>query len=154
MQLHWPSSQTAIRQDFAHYLLRSRFTEDVGEVIDRISRQLAALDGGDPEKIADRLRVPLEEWLRTLIRHDFGAYATLRRHLRARAPWLLAWLKTRHRLAVGWERRNIFIRLRKDGATPAYLEKFRRELAQTEDVLTGREFKQFLGQWQPLLALR
>jgi glycosyltransferase domain-containing protein len=152
LQLHWPSSRSAIRQDFAHYLLRSRFTEDVANVIDRISRRLAELDHGDPEKIADRLRSPLEEWVRVLIRHDFGAYATLRRHLRARAPWLLAWIKTRRRSRVVWERKNILDRLRRDGATREYLVKFKSELAEIEDVLTGQGFKEFLGQRLPLLA--
>jgi len=154
MQLHWPSSQSAIREDFAYYLLRSRFTEDVANVLDRVSRRLAELDRGDPEKIADRLRGPLEEWIRALIRHDFGAYATLRRHLRARAPWLLAWLKTRRRLRLVWERKNIFNKLRKDGATREYMVKFKSELAEIEDVLTGQGFKDFLGQRGPLLVSR
>ena len=154
MQLHWPSSQSAIRRDFAHYLLRSRFTEDVANVVDRISRRLAELDHGDSEKIADRLRGPLGEWVRTLIRHDFGAYATLRRHLRARAPWLLTWLKTRRRLRLVWERKNILDQLRKDGATREYLAKFKSELAEIEDVLTGQGFKDFLGQRLPTLVSR
>jgi glycosyltransferase domain-containing protein len=152
MQLHWPSSQLEKRRDFAHYLLRSRFTEDVANVLDRISRRLAELDSGDPEKIVDRLREPLEEWVRALIRHDFGAYATLRRHLRARAPWLVAWLKTRRRLRLVWERKNMFNKLRKDGATREYVAKFKNELAEIEDVLTGQGFKGFLGQCLPLFA--
>ncbi len=143
MQLHWPSSRSAIRQDFAYYLLRSRFTEDVANVLDRISRRIAELDRGDPEKIADRLRGPLEEWVRVLIRHDFGAYATLRRYLRTHAPRLVMWLKTRHRMTVVWERKSMFNKLREDGATPAYLERFKRELAQIENVLIGREFAEF-----------
>jgi glycosyltransferase domain-containing protein len=153
MQLHWPS-QSAVREDFAHYLIRSRFTEDVTNVLDRISQRLAELERGDPEKIADRLREPLEEWVRVLIRHDFGAYATLRRHLRARAPWLLAWLKARRRLRLVWERKNLFNKLRKDGATREYVAKFKSELAQIEDVLTGQGFKGFLGQYTPLLVSR
>jgi glycosyltransferase domain-containing protein len=154
LQLHWPSSQSAIRQDFAYYLLRSRFTEDVANVLDRIARPLAELDHGNPEEIADRLRGPLEEWLRVLIRHDFGAYATLRRHLRARAPWLVAWLKTRRRLCLVWERKDFFNKLRNDGATREYVVKFKNELAEIEDVLTGRGFKDFLGQRLPLFAPR
>ena len=147
LQLHWTSSQSAIRQDFAHYLLRSRFTEDLADVLDRVSRSLAKIDGGDPEQIADRLRDSLVDWLRALIRHDFGGYATLRRHLRSHVPWLLAWLKRRRRFRVFSERRDILARLRKDGATPEYLAKFKRELAQIEDVLTGHEFRQFLGRY-------
>jgi glycosyltransferase domain-containing protein len=154
LQLHWPSSQSATRRDFAYYLLRSRFTEDVANVVDRIARPLAELDHSDPEKIADRLRGPLEDWVRVLIRHDFGAYATLRRHLRAQAPWLLAWLKTRRRLRLVWERKNIFNKLRNDGATRDYVVNFKNELAEIEDVLTGQGFKDFLGQRQPLFVSR
>jgi glycosyltransferase domain-containing protein len=152
LQLHWSSSQSQVRRDFVYYLLRSRFTEDVANVLDRISHHLAELDGGNPEEIAERLRDPLERWVRELITHDFGAYAVLRRHLRTHAPWLVAWVKRRYRLAVVRERRGIVHKLRKDDATSAYLEKFKRELAQIEDVLTGREFNQFLCQHQ--LALQ
>jgi hypothetical protein len=49
-------------------------------------------------------------------------------------------------------RRDIFRKLRKDSATPAYLEKFKRELAQIENVLSGREFDEFL-RWH-LLTLQ
>jgi glycosyltransferase domain-containing protein len=144
LQLHWISSQSAVRRDFVYYLLRSRFTEDVANVLDRIARRLAELDDGNPEEIAERLRIPLEKWVRDLISLDFGVSAALRRYLRTHAPWLVAWLKTRHRLAVIWERRDIVNKLRKDGATPAYLEKFKRELAQIENVLSGCEFDEFL----------
>jgi glycosyltransferase domain-containing protein len=151
LQLHWTSSQSAIRQDFVHYLLRSRFTEDVADVLDRVSHRLAGLDGGNPEEIAERLRDPLERWVRELIRHDFGAYATLRRHLRSHVPWLVAWFKHRRRLRLVSERRNIFARLRTDGATSEYVAKFKDELAQIENVLTGHEFRQFLRQHVPAL---
>jgi hypothetical protein len=93
----------------------------------------------------------LEEWVRVLIKHDFGAYATLRRHLRSHAPRLVAWLKRRRRLRLGSERRNIFARLRTDGATSEYVVKCKDELAQMEDVLTGQDFRQFLGQHMPVL---
>jgi len=151
LQQHWTSSQSEVRRDLAYYLLRSRFTEDIANVLDRISQRLAELDGGSPEEIAERLRGPLEEWVRVLIKHDFGAYATLRRHLRSHAPRLVAWLKRRRRLRLGSERRNIFARLRTDGATSEYVVKCKDELAQMEDVLTGQDFRQFLGQHMPVL---
>lgn len=153
LQLHWTSSQSEVRRDFVYYLLRSHFTEDVGNILDRISRLLAELDGGNPGAVAERLRNPLEHWVRELIRHDFGAYAVMRRHLRTHAPWLVAWLKRRYRFRLVWERRDIFKKLRKDGATSAYLEKFKRELAQIEGVLTGHEFNEFLGQHVPTLEV-
>jgi glycosyltransferase domain-containing protein len=144
LQIHWSSSQSAVRKSFVHYLLRSRFTEDVTNVLERISRRLAEIDGGDPAAIADRLRESLEEWVDEMVRFDYGAYATLRRRLRTHTPRLVAWLKRRHRLSVVFERRGIFNKLQNDAATPAYVTKFKRELAQIEEVLTGREFHEFL----------
>jgi glycosyltransferase domain-containing protein len=151
LQLHWTSSRAEVRRDFVYYLLRSRFTEEVANVLDRISHWLAELDGGNSEEIAERLREPLERWVREFIKHDFGAYATLRRHLRSHVPWLVAWFKRRRRLRLFSERRNIFARLRADGATSEYVAKFKDELAQIEDVLTGHEFRQFLRQYMPAL---
>jgi glycosyltransferase domain-containing protein len=151
LQLHWTSSRAEVRRDFVYYLLRSRFTEDVANVLDCVSHRLAELDGGNSEEIAERLRDPLERWVRELIRHDFGAYATLRRHLRSHVPWLVAWFKLRRRLRLTSERRSIFARLRADGATSEYVGKFKNELAQIEDVLTGHEFRQFLRQHIPAL---
>jgi len=145
LQLHWASSESAMRKDFVYYLLRNRFTEDFANVLDRITRPIAERDGGDPAAIAERLRRPLEDWLRGVIRLDFGTFAALRRRLRTHAPWFVEWLKTRRRLAVVFERRWILTKLRGDGATPEYLRKFEGELAQIEEVLTGREFKEFLG---------
>ena len=145
MQLHWTSSDSAMRKDFVYYLLRSGFTGDFANVLDRVSRLVAQCDDGNPDEIAERLRGPLEDWVRDIIRLDFGAYATLRRYLRSHAPWLVTWLKTRHRSAVFFERRRLFSKLRRDGATPEYVAKFKLELAQIEEVLTGQEFKEFLG---------
>src|SRR5262249_14040548 len=137
LQMHWPSAQSGVRKDFVYYLLRSRFTEDVANALNRISSRLAELDGRDAKEIAERLRVPLESWLRELISLDFGVSAGLRRHLRARAPRVVAWLKRRRRLRLVYERRDIFVKLRKDGATPEYVVKFKAEFAQIEDLLTG-----------------
>jgi glycosyltransferase domain-containing protein len=146
LQLHWTSSGGSMRKDFVYYLLRSRFTGDFSDVIDRVSRLVAECDGGDPAEIAERLREPLEEWVRDIIRLDFGAYATLRRHLRAHSPWFVTWLKTRHRSAVVFERGRLLSELRRDGASPEYVAKFKGELAEIEEVLVGQEFRAFLCQ--------
>jgi glycosyltransferase domain-containing protein len=149
LQLHWPSSESAVRKDFVYYLLRSHFTTDFENVLDRVSLLAAESDGGDPAQIAERLRTPLEEWVRDIIRLDFGAYATLRRYVRTRAPWLVTWLKTRRRSVVFFERRNLFRKLCNDGATPDYVAKFKRELAQIEEVLTGHDFREFVDRHMP-----
>jgi glycosyltransferase domain-containing protein len=146
MQLHWSSSDTAVRRDFVYYLLRSPFTEDFTRVLDRISGSLAELDGGNAAEIANRLREPLAEWVRDLIRLDFGAYATLRHYLRTYAPWFVAWLKTRPRVAVLLEKRWLLRKLHKSGATPEYISKFNFEIGHITEALSGDEFKEFLGE--------
>jgi glycosyltransferase domain-containing protein len=151
LQLHWTTANSATRRDFVYYLLRSRFTEDFTNIVNRVSRIAAERDGGDPIEIAERLRGPLGEWARDVIGLDFGAYATLRRYLRTRAPRFVQWLKTRRRLSVFLERRRFLGKLRADGAAPDYIAKFKRDLAQIEDVLTGCEFRQFLALHRPKL---
>lgn len=153
LQLHWTSSESAAREDFVYYLLRSQFTGDFANVLDRVSRLVAECDGGDPTEIAERLRRPLEEWVRDIIRLDFGAYATLRRCIRARAPWLVTWLKTWHRPIVLLERRRLLSKLHRSGATPEYVAHFKRELAQIEKVLSGQEFKEFLAPYMLKLQM-
>jgi glycosyltransferase domain-containing protein len=149
LQVHWIASRLEVRKSFVHYLLRSRFTEDVANVIDRISRPLAEIDSNDPAAIAELLRERLEEWVDQMIRLDYGTSATLRRYLRTHHSEFVAWLKQRRRLRLIFERRGIFNKLREHGATAAYLTKFSHELGQIEEVLTGREFKVFLGGQMP-----
>jgi glycosyltransferase domain-containing protein len=146
MQLHWSSADTAVRRDFVYYLLRSPFTEDFTTALDRISKILADLDHGNAAEIADRLREILAEWVGDLIRLDFGAYATLRRHLRTYAPWFVVWLKTRSRMVVVLEKGWLLSKLRKNGATPEYIAKFKSELDHIVEVLSGHDFKAFLGE--------
>ena len=153
LQLHWTSSDSAVRRDFIYYLLRSRFTDDFANILNRISQLAADNDCGDAAEIAERLRGPLGEWVRDVIGLDFGPYAALRRHLRTYAPRIVRWLKTRRRLSVVLERRHILQKLTAHGATPEYLDKFKSELAQIEDVLTGDEFRQFLKLHIPKLEL-
>jgi len=153
LHLHWTSSDSATRKDFVYYLLRSQFTGDFTNVLDRVSRLVAECDGSDPAETAERLRGPLEEWVRDIIRLDFGAYATLRRCLRAHAPSFVTWLKTRRRPIVRVERRRLLSKLHRSGATPEYIANFKRELAQIEEVLSGREFKEFLAPYMLKLQM-
>lgn len=146
LQLHWTSSKSAKRRDFAYYLLRSQFTTDFRGVLDRVVPRLAEIDHGDQAEISERICERLEEWVRDIIRLDFGVYATLRRYLRTYAPWFVVWLKKRRRFGVVFERRRIFSKLRADGATPEYIAKFKHEFALIEEALTGREFEEFLRQ--------
>jgi hypothetical protein len=78
--------------------------------------------------------------------------AGLRDKVRARAPWLVTWLKQRRRrTSVVFERAATRNELRRNGAKPEYLARYAGELAVIEEVLTGDEFREFLGECPPAL---
>jgi len=134
----------AFTRDWVHHLLRSRFSSDFATIIDRLSRLAAEADGGDQMAIAERLRAGVEPWLRDFLRLNYGLSGTARQYLRERMPGLLIWLKKRRRVSVGFERRALFDTLAKDGASQNYLTAFRREFVLIEEVLAGRECRDFL----------
>ncbi len=47
MRQYGTSMQASLRKDWVHHLLRSRFTSDFAALVERISAQAAAADGGD-----------------------------------------------------------------------------------------------------------
>jgi glycosyltransferase domain-containing protein len=142
---YWTSSASAFTKDWAHHLVRSRFSTDFAGIIDRIAAQVAASDSIDAGAAADHLREGMVGWYQSFLRRNYGLFAVVRRHLRTRAPSLLQWLKTRRRYSVPLERRAIFSELQRNGASASYLKTFRGELAQIEDVLTGTEFRCFIA---------
>jgi hypothetical protein len=144
MRQYHTSMQSAFAFDWVHHLLRSRFSSDFANIIDRISTYAAEADKGDPSAIAERLRERVEPWLRDFLRLNYGLSGTTRQYVRERAPGLLMWLKKRRRLSTSRERKKIFIKLRNDRATPSYLKAFRQELACIEEVIQGSEFRDFL----------
>jgi len=149
---YWTSLRSSYSQDWVHHLLRSRFTSDFANIVDRISCVAAAVDGGDQAAIAEKLRACCEPWLRHQIRINYGGWASVRKILRTYVPWFVIWLKKRRRLSIIFERRAVLGKLRRDGATPEYLARFKAELAQIEEVLTGSEFRNFVKSTQSVGA--
>jgi len=137
-------------KDWVHHLLRSRFTSDFQNMIDRISAQAAAADGADSAQVAEMLRGICEEWLREFLRIYYGSLQPVKQLMRDHTPRFFNWLKKRRRYFVGTERAALFSRLAADGASVEYLEKFDAELAAIEEVLTGKAFAQFV---QPYLSV-
>jgi glycosyltransferase domain-containing protein len=142
---YWTSLRSAFTDDWVHHLLRNRFSTDFANIIDRISSLAAEADGFDQKAVAESLRERIEPWLREFLRLNYGLSADVRRHLRRLAPSLVVWLKTRRRPSVQFERRALFYKLHKNGAAEEYLSALRLELAQIEDVVAGREFRDFLA---------
>jgi glycosyltransferase domain-containing protein len=143
MRQYWTSLRSAFSKDWVHHLLRNRFSTDFAEIIARISKE-AAGNELDQEIIAENLRERIEPWLRDFLRLNYGLYGVTRQHIRSTAPAILDWLKMRRRYSVPLERRMLLGKLRTNGASEQYLKAFREELADIEDVIAGRAFKEFI----------
>ena len=144
---YWTSMQAAFSVDWVHHLVRSRFSTDLKNIVERIAGTAARHDKADPAVLAEALLGRIELWLRDFINLNYGISGTVRRHIRRHAPGLLMWLKTRRRFSVSSERKAIISTLRKRGATDDYIAAFRSELALIEDVITGPEFRDFIGRY-------
>jgi glycosyltransferase domain-containing protein len=149
---HWEASGNTAPREWVHHLLRNDFNGDFSKIIERISGVAAAIDSGSEPEIQARVREGCAVWLRRVLINCYGGMAGLRDRVRARAPWLVAWLKRRRRrTSVIFERVAARRELRRNGATPEYLARYADELATIEEVLTGQAFRGFLDGCSPAL---
>ena len=135
---------SSFKKDWVHHLLRSRFTTDFAEMIDRISGAAAKAEGIDAAAVAEMLRLICEDWLHEFLKIYYGPLQSVKQVLRDNTPDLFNWAKNRRRYFVARERAAIFSRLAKDGASADYLANFDGELKTIEDVIMGREFANFV----------
>ena len=149
---YWTTLRSAFPKDWVHHLVRSRFNTDFTEILTRISREVAAADGSDAGVVAEDIRGNMTSWFGDFLRRNYGPYAALRRYLRENMPDLLEWAKTRRRYAVPLERRRVLATLRRSGASANYLQAFKTELAQIEEVVSGPAFADFIRPYVPLFA--
>jgi len=140
---------SSFKKDWVHHLLRSRFTTDFAEMIDRISVLAAQADRVDAAPVAEILRLICQDWLHEFLKIYYGPLQSVKQLLRDNTPSLFNWLKNRRRYFVGRERAAIFSRLAADGAPEDYLTDFDSELKRVEDLVMGHEFAAFVG---PYLA--
>jgi glycosyltransferase domain-containing protein len=136
---------SSFKKDWVHHLLRSRFTTDFAEMIDRISGAAAKAEGIDAAPVAEMLRLICEDWLHEFLKIYYGPLQSVKQVLRDNTPDLFNWVKNRRRYFVARERAAIFSRLAEDGAPADYLANFDGELKTIEDVIMGREFANFIG---------
>jgi glycosyltransferase domain-containing protein len=135
---------SSFKKDWVHHLLRSRFTTDFAEMIDRVAVSAAQVDRVDAAPVAEILRLICEDWLREFLKIYYGPLQTVKQLLRDNTPGIFNWLKNRRRYLVGRERAVIFSRLAAEGASEDYLTDFDGELKTIEDVVTGHEFAAFV----------
>jgi glycosyltransferase domain-containing protein len=136
---------SSFKKDWVHHLLRSRFTTDFAEMIDRISGAAAKAEGIDAAPVAEMLRLICEDWLHEFLKIYYGPLQSVKQVLRDNTPDLFNWVKNRRRYFVARERAAIFSRLAEDGASADYLANLDGELKTIEDVIMGREFANFIG---------
>lgn len=151
LRQYWTTMRSSFAHDWVHHLLRSRFSSDFSAIIDRLSGAAAEIDGADPAEIAEQLRQTFDGWYRGFLQHNYGPSGMIRKMLRENTPAFLMWLKRRRRYFVPFERRSLYTQLSNNGASPEYLDEFRRELATIEDVLTGESFASFIRPLVPQL---
>jgi hypothetical protein len=144
LRQYWTTLRSAFSKDWVHHLLRSRFSIDFSNIVSLVAEAAAQADGCDKEDVAERVRESIAPWLRDFLRLNYGLSAEVRRQLRACAPAVLDWMKTRRRYSVLRERKALFATLRRHGASEVYLKSFRAELERIEDVTTGQAFRAFL----------
>lgn len=141
------SLNLSFKKDWVHHLVRSRFTNDVQALVERISGAAAkadAADAADASMIAEDVRIILERKFRQFVWASYGNFQKLKWLLRARVPRLVRWLQNRPRFNVRRGRAVLLSELKAAGASNAYLSAFRSDLALIEDVLGGDEFARYL----------
>ena len=152
LRQHSTSLRSAFARDWVHHLVHSRFTKDLDAMIERISGIIADADGIDCARTAARLRaLTADELFRPFLMRVYGSKTLslrLKLHLYREAPELTSLLMRIRHLVAG-ERRALLASLRRDGASPPYLETFARELADVDEVLTGNDFVDFLRNRAP-----
>jgi glycosyltransferase domain-containing protein len=141
---YWTSLQSAFTKDWVHHLVRSHFSSDFAEIVRRVSTAAAASDGIAPSIAAEQLRDGMERWYQNFLSRSYGTSAVARRYIRTRAPSFVNWVKMHCRYPAAIERWRLFARLRGSGAPDSYLKSLRAELALTESIITGREFRDFV----------
>jgi glycosyltransferase domain-containing protein len=146
------SQGSSFSKDWVHHLLRSNFTGDFSNMIERIASAAAAADRVDPRPVAEMLRGICEGWLREFLRVYYGSLQSVKQALREHTPRLMNWLKKRRRYFVGRERSALFANLARDGGSNLYLATFNSELETIENVLVGEEFATFIEPYMPILG--
>jgi len=136
-------------QDWAAHLLRSRFTSEANEIIERIG--LAVSDGNIEAAVQMRefVRAILTRRYSRVLTKTYGPGAQVKRRLRERWPRLATGLQTRPRLSAGREEASILKKLQQAGAAPKDLDRVAGELAVIKKTLSPAALPHYAGPFLP-----
>lgn len=140
------SLESAFERDWVHHLLRSRFSDDIRIMSDRIAGMVDRESDAGAAVIADEIRNIFGDALRVNLRSRYSPVRQFMRALRDRSPkWVLDLRELSRRPIGGWHK-DLLMRLKSDGASEYELSTFRSEIAMIQDVLTGPDFVNFLSE--------
>lgn len=147
------SLNLSFKKDWVHHLLRSQFTSDVHALVDCIANNATAVDGDDPEILAEGVRKILEIKFRRFFRANYNSFYTFKKFLRAKAPGAVRWFNNRPRYFIGRERTVLLQQLAAAGASQQDIARFRAELVAIEEVVSGDAFAAFLRPYRDAFDL-
>jgi glycosyltransferase domain-containing protein len=136
-------------RDWAHHLLRSRFTSDVDALVTRLAATVINGDR-DPFAIAEDIRSILTKRYREFLSMNYGLPARIKGAMRKKWPRLANYVQTRPRFSVGRERSAILSQLNA-GANQEMLKHICDELTAIEQALSGEAFDDYAGPLLPMV---
>jgi glycosyltransferase domain-containing protein len=137
------SLNASFKKDWVHHMVRSRLTQDIAALISRIG-DAAIAAGADPGTIREELYSLVDGRFRQMITATYGSLQEAKHVLRRHLPRLLKWCKNRPRLIVKREEKALATAMARNGASPAYIAQFRREIGIQRDILSGADFADFI----------
>jgi glycosyltransferase domain-containing protein len=129
-------------RDWPGHLLRSRFTVDTHEMVDRIAAGAAAA-GADATGAAEQARGHIESYFRDFLWTNYGVVAQIKRLLRKMSPAAVKYWQSRPRFSVGRERASVLARLAAAGASEKDLDRTRGDISAIEKALSPQAFAAF-----------
>jgi glycosyltransferase domain-containing protein len=142
------------RTDWAKHLVHSRFTADLDAVVERIAKIVAAADGIQAKsfevEVRDLFGVRLSDYLRGQYGAPTAPNISWGSHIRKMAHAALP-KKFDQELHYANCQRRVLGALASAGASSATIASFSKEWAEIEDVLSGREFIEFVRNRAPFL---
>lgn len=137
-------------RDWAHHLLRSRFTLDVDALVTRVEAAVANGGDNDATTIAEDIRSVLTKRYREFLSMNYGLPARIKGAMRKKWPRLANYVQTRPRFSVGRERAAILSHLNA-GANPEIRKHISDELTTIEHALSAEALADYAGPLLPMV---
>jgi glycosyltransferase domain-containing protein len=136
-------------RDWAQHLVRSRFTVNAHDMVERIAAAAAA-DGADKAKVAEQARTHIENYFRDFLWSNYGLLMDIKRRLRRILPAAVKYWQSRRRLSARRELGAVLAKLATAGASEQDLDRTRGEISAIESTLSPQSFAAFAAPFLPM----